>query len=170
MVPSKSEPNHSLPGWTWVSTKGGTEALFSHISYSEFTTMIIKSRLFTCSYFKRWGWNVLCCIKCMLRVHKLLTSEVGGKKESWTCGLRRNSRKCNPDKKNVVWAKYEDKWAEPRAALLHTTCSGFYLSFWPAGLDQAFGREGVWRSRRTGISFSIKAGWRAKAALWNLMI
>lgn len=40
-----------------------------------------------------------------------------------------------PDKKNVVLSKYEDKWAQPRAALLYTTCSDSYLSFWPAGLD-----------------------------------
>lgn len=37
--------------------------------------MIINSRLFTCFYFKRWGWNVLCCIKCALGIHKLLASE-----------------------------------------------------------------------------------------------
>lgn len=36
----------------------------------------------------------------------------------------------------MVLSTYEDKWAQPRAALLHTTCSDSYLSFWPAGLDR----------------------------------
>lgn len=151
--------------WSWKE-KNSFSASHTLI---DFTAMIIKSRLFTCSYFKRWGWNILCCIKCALRVHKLLTSEVG---KSWKCGLRRNSRKCNgtqfPEKKNVVWAKYEDKWAEPRAALFHTTCSDSYLSSWPAGLDQAFGREGAWRKKRSAITFSITARWHVETALWNL--
>lgn len=38
--------------------------------------------------------------------------------------------------KNVLLSKYEDKWAQPRAVVLHTTCSDSYLSFWPAGLDR----------------------------------
>lgn len=42
----------------------------------------------------------------------------------------------------------EDKRAEPRAALFHTTCSDFCLSLWPAGLDQALGRGGSRRKKR----------------------
>ena len=38
--------------------------------------------------------------------------------------------------KNVLLSKYEDKWARPRAVVLHTTCSDSYLSLWPAGLDR----------------------------------
>lgn len=38
--------------------------------------------------------------------------------------------------KNVLLSKYEDKWAGPRAAMLHSTCSDSYLSPRPAGLDR----------------------------------
>lgn len=40
------------------------------------------------------------------------------------------------DMKNVLLSKYEDRWARPHAVVFRTTCSDFYLPFWPADLDQ----------------------------------
>lgn len=68
----------------------------------------------------------------------------------------------SPNMKNVLLSKYEDKWPQPHAVVLHTTCSDSYLSFWPASLDRLqcivhMGRGEWGRRRRTGLTSSITA-------------
>lgn len=138
---------------------------FCHISYAEFTTMIIKSRLFTCSYFKRWGWNVLCCIKCTLGVHKLLTSEVGVNVGNVVWGETQESATLT----RKMWCELNMKTNE----LSHVQrCFKLPapVSICPSGQQawiKHFAREG---KKNRGSPFPSRLAVTPETALWNQMI